>query len=744
VQQATAPPGVKRKLAAILSADVKGYSRLMAADEEGTLRPLSAYRQEMDALVAARDGRIVGTAGDSVLAEFASAVEAARCAVEIQEELAKRNAELPKDRRLEFRIGINLGDVMVEGDDLFGDGVNVAARLQALAEPGGIYVSGGIYDQVRGKLPFGADFLGEQTVKNIAEPVRVYRLRSDRATVRRAIPRRWRTWSTITAAVGLLAIVAAGTAWYFDLWRASGPTDEEQASVPPRPDRPSIAVLPFGNLSDDPEEEYFADGLTDDLITDLSKISGLFIIARNSVFAYKDRPVDLRKVARELGVRYVLEGSVRRAGDHVRINAQLNDSETGGQLWADRFDRDVSDIFAVQDEVIRHIVDALAIQLSAPEQKRLARLPTTNLEAYDYYLRAEQAARTGFQPKLRQALHLYEKAIALDPAFAEAYAADARTVADVMRNDYNDVLVGPLARKRAYEHASRALELAPDASLPFAVLAVLQAVDGRHDEALASAKRAVALGPSDAEAQAALSFVLTFSGRHADALAAVETALRLNPSLPTGDRIIAALTFLLNEEPERAVAILEYARAEAPDFDTIHTLLTAAYARAGRADDARRAAVEAIRLGPLNSVELYRLVYAYFRRNEDLARILDALRAGGLPEWPHGFRPDGYERVSGAEISRLALGRTWQGHLEGGGPAVEQIQSDGRLAFRTTTYIATGTAFVEGNMLCEQFEGLSFGRPVCGPVYRRTEHSDNDLAYTYVNGTKVFHFAPIE
>ena len=248
MQQATAPLGVKRKLAAILSADVKGYSRLMAADEEGTLRTLNAYRQDIDALVAGRDGRIVGSAGDSVLAEFPSAVEATRCAVEIQQELAARNGELPKDRRLEFRIGINLGDVMVEGDDLFGDGVNVAARLQALAEPGGIYVSGGIYDQIKGKLPFGADFLGEQTVKNIAEPVRVYRLRSDRATLRRGVPRRWRTWSAIAAGFGLLVIVAAGTAWYFDLPRAFGPTEAEQASAPPLPDKPSIAVLPFENV----------------------------------------------------------------------------------------------------------------------------------------------------------------------------------------------------------------------------------------------------------------------------------------------------------------------------------------------------------------------------------------------------------------------------------------------------------------------------------------------------------------
>ena len=485
MQQATAPPGVKRKLAAILSADVKGYSRLMAADEEGTLRTLNAYRQEMDALVTGRDGRIVGSAGDSVLAEFPSAVEAARCAVEIQEELAARNGELPKDRRLEFRIGINLGDVMVEGDDLFGDGVNVAARLQALAEPGGIYVSGGIHDQIKGKLPFGADFLGEQTVKNIAEPVRVYRLRSDRATLRRAVPRRWRTWSAIAAGFGLLAIVAAGAAWYFDLRRASGPTEKDQASAPPLPDRPSIAVLPFDNLSDNPEEEYFADGLTDDLITDLSQISGLFIIARDLAFAYKDQPLEVREVARELGVRYVLEGSVRRAGERVRINAQLIDGTTGGHVWAERYERDYADIFAVQDQVIKEIVGALSVQLTEAEQTQVNRLPTSNLEAYDYYLRAEQALHSpAGEIGLLRALELYEKAISLDGEFADAYAGYARAAAYLWTNTYDVSLPGTVARQRLYEAAGRALALNPELPRARAVLAEAQSVDGEHEAAI--------------------------------------------------------------------------------------------------------------------------------------------------------------------------------------------------------------------------------------------------------------------
>jgi tetratricopeptide (TPR) repeat protein len=441
----------------------------------------------------------------------------------------------------------------------------------------------------------------------------------------------------------------------------------------------------------------------------------------------------------------VLEGSVRRAGDRIRINAQLIDSETGGHIWADRFDRDASDIFAVQDEVVRQIVDTLAVQLSAPEQQRLERLPTNNLEAYDYYLRAEQAARTGFRPQLREALRLYEKATAVDPSFAQAFAADARTAAYVMRNNYDDVLSGPVARKRAYEHASKALEIDSEAPLPFSVLAVLQVVDGRHEEALASAERAVALGPSEAEAHAALSLVLTFSSRHADAVAAVQTAAQLNPNLPTGDRIVAGLAFLLNDQPERAIDILERARAEAPNVDDIHVVLTAAYTLTGRTDAARGAAAEAVRLSPNLCVELYRVNFSYLRSDQDLAKILDALRAGGLPEWPYGFNAGSRDRLTAAEIERLAFGRTWQGRLDGGGRALALIKPNGELVFRTTTQLVTGRAFVSGDMLCERIEALSLGRPVCGPVYSRTNpSSEDDLAYTYVNASKVFHFSPVE
>jgi adenylate cyclase len=314
-----------------------------------------------------------------------------------------------------------------------------------------------------------------------------------------------------------------------------------------------------------------------------------------------------------------------------------------------------------------------------------------------------------------------------------------------MRSNYHDVLPAPMARKRAYEHAGRALEISPEAPLPFSVLAALQVVDGRHEEALASAERAVALGPGDAEAHAALSLVLTFNGRHADAVAAIETAMQLNPSLPTSDRIVAGVAFLLNDEPERAIEVLERARAEAPNVDDTHAMLTAAYARAGQMDAARRAAADALRIGPNLCVEVYRMMLGHFRDHQDLAKILDAMSAGGLPEWPYGFSADPRDRLAAEEIARLTFGRTWQGRIDSGGPALAQIQPDGKMAFRTTTQIVTGVAFVAGDMLCERIEALSLGRPVCGPVYRLSKPSgEDDLAYAYVNASKVFHFSPVD
>ncbi len=380
----------KRKLSAVLSADVKGYSRLMGQDEAGTVDKLKEYRALMTDLILKYRGRVVDSPGDSILAEFASVVDATECAVQVQEKLNNRNAELPDDSRMEFRIGINLGDVIVDDERIYGDGINIAARIEGLAEGGGICISGTAYDHVKNKLSLVYENLGEQLVKNIAEPVRVYRVIMEPEAIGkdRAGPRQWQKVALPLVAV-LVLTIAAVVIWKF-YQRPSPPPEEvapEQTTGPKLPEKPSIAVLPFANLSGDPEQEYFSDGMTDDLITDLAKISGLLVIARNSVFTYKGKPVKIQQVAEDLGVRYVLEGSIRKAGDQVRINAQLIDASTGHHLWAERYDGVMDDIFNLQDKITSKIVSALALKLTAAEQEHTKSKETDNVEAYDAFLR---------------------------------------------------------------------------------------------------------------------------------------------------------------------------------------------------------------------------------------------------------------------------------------------------------------------------------------------------------------------
>jgi adenylate cyclase len=723
---------MERRLAAILAADVVSYSRLMGDDEAGTFARLKACRRELiDPAIEEFHGRIVKLMGDGTLVEFASVVDAVQCAAAIQRAMAKRDQDISEASRIRLRIGVNLGDVIVEGDDLYGDGVNIAARLEAIAEPGGICVSGTAFDHAMHKADVGFASLGEQRLKNIADPVRVYRILLEPGAAGRVVAST-RKRGTLLLLSGLAgALLVAGIAILFT-WQSSAPTE-----------RPSIAVLPFANLGGDPKEAYFADGITEDLITDLAKLSGLDVIAGNSVFKYKDQPVVLPDVARDLGVRYVVEGSVKRSGDRIGVTLQLVDTVTGSHLWADRFERSTSDVFVVQDAVVRNIVEVLGIRPTEMERERMAHPPTTNLEAYDYYLRGEQAERTGLRPKLREALELYEKAIALDPSFAAAYAADARIAVYVWRNTYDDVLSTPVARKRAYEKAGRALELNQESSLPFAILAVLQVVDGKFEEAVASARRAAALGPGDVEAHVALSFVLTAAGLHAEAVAAIETAMRLDPELAANDLQVAGLTFLTQGDSARAIQAMERARTQAPGVDDVHALLAAAYATAGRMVEAKAEASEALRLSPIISIGGQRMGYSYFRNNEDLETIVSAMRKAGFPEWPFGFHGDESNRLSGPDIAALALGRTWRGNTETGSPAIYQIGSDGKMAFRTPTRMLTGMAFVRLDSLCEQSDSVALGRANCGPVYRKASKAGSP-AYTYVNSTRVFDFSPAD
>ena len=582
---------VTRKLAAILAADVVGYSRLMGADEEATLRTLNAYREVIDGLVANHRGRVFGGAGDSVIAEFASPVEAVRCAFEIQRDLEKRNAELPEDRKMRFRIGVNLGDVMVDGDDLLGDGVNVAARLEALAEPGGICVSGMIQQSVEAKVDLAFDDMGSQEVKNIARPVRVYRV------VMAPDPR-------------------ADTA----------PRPQARRSL--ATDKPSIAVLPFVNMSADPEQEYFSDGITEDLITDLAKISGLFVVARNAVFLYKGKAVKPAEVSQELGVRYVLEGSVRKAGDRVRISAQLIDPATGYHLWAERYDPDLTDIFAVQDEITEKIVKALEVKLTEGEQEQVARRYTDNLEAYDYFLRGRSYQAGITKETNARARNMFERAIELDPTFAGAHAILSYSH---FRDWFYQWSEATQPLDRALEAAQKAVAL--DGSLPLAHthLAMVYVWKKQHEQAIAEGERAIALDPKFAESYSRLGQILSFAAKPEEGIDLVRKAMRLDPHYPFTYLFFLGQAYEQMGQYEDAVAALKRCITRNPDYLSPHRTLAVIFSELGREEEARAEVAEVLRISPRASLESQRERMPHKDRAV-LERHLNALRKAGLPE----------------------------------------------------------------------------------------------------------------
>jgi adenylate cyclase len=580
--------GVTRKLAVILAADVAGYSRLMAADEEGTLATLNARRQVIDELIARHHGRIFTTAGDSVMAEFASAVEAVRCAAAIQQEIERRNADLPEARRMLFRVGVNLGDVMVGGDNLFGDGVNVAARLESVADPGGICISGAVYDQVRNKVDLGFDDLGERSLKNLGDPVRVFGVRRDGAA-------------------------------------APGPLPERPASSTRPSALPSIAVLPFANLGGDPEQEYFADGITEDLITELSRFQELRVIARNSVLPYKANPVRVQEVGRDLGVRYVLEGSVRKAGARVRITAQLIEAGSGHHLWAERFDRDLADIFEVQDEVTSRIVATLAGKLAESERRRVRSGQTENLEAYDCVLRGRELWERFTPEDNREARRLYERAIELDPDYARAYASLAWTYLV----EHSERWVGPEEQplERALEIARRGVMVNPASHSNRLALGQVCLSKGLHDEALEALQTAVTLNPNDADGYVFLAQALNRVGRPEEAIGLIERAQRLNPASPPWYAWNLGIACYLARRYDDAVTALRRGR---PLGAMAYRWLAASYAQLGREADAKAAAAEYLKRTPDFSLARH-LEMLHFQHAEDRDHYADGLRKAGLP-----------------------------------------------------------------------------------------------------------------
>jgi adenylate cyclase len=623
-----AEEGFKRKLTAILSADVEGYSRLMGEDEEATVRTLTTYREVMTTLIQQHNGKVLDSPGDNLLAEFVSVVDAVQCAVAVQKEFQARNVEMPESRRMEFRIGINLGDVIQEKERIYGDGVNIAARLEGLAKPGGICISKTAFDHIESKLPYGYEYLGDQTVKNIAKPVGAYHVLMEPRVTVAGKPDEGKTASVrrmliFGGVVAVLVLAVSVGIWQFYLRHPS----EKPASVDkmalPLPDKPSIAVLPFDNLSADPEQEYFSDGITNDIITDLSKFGGLFVVASNSTFTYKNKPTKVQEVSRDLGVRYVLEGGVQKAGDRVRINAQLIDATTGQHLWAERFDRSMDDIFAVQDEITEKIVATVFVKLDSTERHRALRKPTESAEAYDLDMRAREIWHRWGKENNVEARRLWEKVIELDPEYALAYGGIAWTLA----HDYVYYGGPGESLERAFEAAQKAVSLDIVYFMTRWTLGFVLMQKRLYDQAITAYEQALALNPNWADLLAEMANALTRVGRPQDAIEQMKKAMRLNPLSPNFYAwFLGSAYYHAGQYEEAIVALKPLLHVGWP---SISRRLAASYAQLGRLDEARAQAAESLKLDPDFSIVTFSKTEAY-KNPSDLEHYLDGLRKAGL------------------------------------------------------------------------------------------------------------------
>jgi TolB-like protein len=582
-------PSSRRKLAAILSADVVGYSRLMAADEAATVETLKSCRDIVARLVVRRGGRVVNAPGDALLAEFPSAVEAVQAAVEIQKSLEGHNSELDSERRMQFRIGVNLGDVIEDADGtIYGDGVNVAARMEALADGGGVCISSIVHDAVEGKLPFGFESLGEQQVKNIAKPVRVYRVRA-----------------------------------------GARPIAQGRSSGPPQPDKPSVAVLPFDNIGADPKWERLADGITEDIITDLAHSKDLVVIARNSTGVYKGKPVDIRQIGRDLGVKYVLEGSLQSIGERIRVTAQLIEAASGGHVWSERYDRPVDDLFAVQNDVTKRIAATLTGYEGAvaeAERGLLRRKPPANLTAFDTYLLAMEAKHKVTKEGLTEAERLFRKALQLDPQLARAYCGLATVQVYLI-----DLGLAPSveeALSKQMEAAQKAVKLDPNDGETHLALGVAYAYHGKPHQAAAEFDRAEALAPSNADLLLIIAWSIPGLGESARAVSLAEQSLKLNPHYPDWYNQGLSRVFFFGEQYERSV---KYRLLVKEPLALDYAFLAMAYAYLGRTGDAEAAVVNVTKLDPTWIAERYLSdVGGYAEREAEL--FVNGARMAGLPD----------------------------------------------------------------------------------------------------------------
>ncbi len=727
---------MERRLAAVLIADVAGYGRLSQADEEGTRARFQAdLHGVFEPTIAAHRGRLVKTMGDGLLVEFQSVVGALRCAVEMQRAEFERNAGLPPERRMAFRIGINLGDVIVEGDDIHGDGVNIADRMQALAEPGGIAISGTAYDHVKAKLPVGYASLGEQRIKSIAEPVRVYRVLMDSAYVGKtvAVASRWRHSFRLPAAAAaiLVLVTAAATFAWWRPWQPAAETGHTRPMAAALSDKPSLVVLPFDSLSDDKEQGYLADGITEDMTTALARIPGLFVISRNAAFTYKGKSIQPAQVGEELGVRYILEGSIRRAGDDLRINAQLIDTASSGHLWAERFDGAWAEVFSLQDQVVENVADALELRLvSGP---RMAESPgaTTVPAAYDLYLQAYGLDYGKFPAKVAS---LLRQAVALDPNFGQAWAELAWVYWNNSGIEEAERALGTPNSKiggKIKELLSEA-EKHPSSSY-YALMADLLLWQRKSDEALASAERAIALDPSDPWAYQQMSLALALNGRAADARDYLAAASRVDPQPHSYRYLRAGFIAFCMERFDDAVAFLEKAAPQELSTDNDRRqrlyLLAAAHAYLGHTSEAAaaRTDLEAIRG---NESGLQAMHEFPFKQRGDIERLWQGLSKAGLPEFPFGL--EAKNQLIGEEIRSLVFGHELRGrHVDPDEPYVRTTTTEGvaRVSVGSSSSL-TGISRIEGDLMCSLWDTEVGG--TCAAIFRNpggTPEKQNEYVF---------------
>lgn len=726
----------------------------MGKNETGTLERLKATLNNIvRPSIDRHDGRIFKTMGDGVLAEFPSVIDAVNCAAAIQTEMSANHSEDPLDEQIRFRMGINLGDVIVDENDIFGDGVNVAARLESLAKPGGICISRQVRDQIRDKLAFALEDLGDIEVKNVSRPVRVFRVHLDQesgpsslaasaAVVTRKKPGRR---AVVTAATLLVALVGLGG---FALWQFqdAGPDrSTSQVSPSPIPSKPSVAVLPFNNVNGVKEQEYFVNGLTDDLITDLSKVSGLFVIARNSVFSFKDSTVSLKEISDQLGVRFVVEGSVRRSGDRIRVNARLVEGNNGQQVWAERYDRTIDDIFAVQDDLVSRIVSALAVELTGPEKSKLSPRSPPKFRAYDLYLQGRDGYFSRDQARMRRSLDFFAKAWTMDPTFARPYAGYAQVAADIWRlSSLREAMTGATARKSAEVAARKALAIDPTSADAYSVLSIMKMVEMDYAEALKLASRAVDLEPNSAEAHTALAIVQCYAGQAKAALESMRTSMRLNPKPAPYHLIYYGLALFLNHRYEDAVGVLEPI-AETPDRgigDSPREILAMAYALTNRLGKARAQVDAMLKTEPYLNLSYYRVRYSHHEAARDLQHRLDALQKAGVPEWPFGAGKAAGQRITGQALKSLVASKTWVGNDRARARFIQEFGATESSVYAGPNTMLNGAAFIRGDELCERFEGFILGRDLCGPVFLNPGGTmDKQYEYTYVNPATVKYFS---